>query len=444
MNGSGPFQGRLSRIRSGRAAAKGHRKTASRRRRRAGPLWIALALASLVTLTGCWDMLPIEDLGFANLIYVDRSPDGRVHTEIELTNPTDLPQPGGGGPSSGGPSSGGGGGGGGGGGQSSTPAFEIKSSGINLAQALRAADLRSINRLYTGHIQVLLVGEGEAKADLSDALDYFERDAKSRVIQWVYIVDRSDVRSVMSQLTVPAQGYPANAIALFSLHMESASNVRPVRLYQLVSALAAPERDVAIPVLAVACPGQTFTIKAVALFRGPHLVGTLSVPDAVGLVWIRRQVRFEDFAVPCPSHPSDPAAAITLQAMGDGAKVKAVFTQSPSGQRLLTGLDVHLFSMARVSQSPAECPINYAIAAQRDRVSQAAAQTVLNVVSHSVEQAQKMKSDPFGFGTAVRIADPGLWTRIAPDWADRLFPSLPITIHVRIRLDDTGGLYRPL
>ncbi len=397
-----------------------------------------LLAAGLLGLTGCWDMLAVEDLGFVNLVYLDRLPNGRVVARIQVTNPSSLPTPGGGNPS------GSGGGAGGGTSQAATPVYQIYGTGLNVAQALRAADLASINRLYTGHIQVLLVGEHEARTDLAEALDFFERNPKSRTIQWVYIVEPADVNRILGQLTVPSTGYPANAISNFSLHMESASNLRPVRLYQLTDVLATPERDVAIPILTLTTPARIYTIKGMALFRGPHWVGTLSVPDAAGLTWLRHQIRFQDFTVPCPFHPAQPSADLTLQTMGATLKAHPLFNTNRAGQRLLKSIDVHLFAMVRVSESPPACPVSYEKPRQHDAVSQMAAQTVLTVVSTSIEKAKRIGSDPFGFGTYVRIADPALWTRIGPSWANQIFPAVPITLHVRIRLDDTGGLYRPL
>lgn len=404
--------------------------------RRRPLLWIATALASLLVLTGCWDMLPIEDLAFANLIYLDRH-DGQVQARIEITDPSSLPNPGGGNPSSSGE-------GGGGGGQAGQPAYEIDGSGVNVAQALRSADLDSVNRLYTGHLQVLLIGAGEAKDDLPEALDYFDRDAKSRVIQWVYLVEKPDTEPIFQELDVPAGEYPANAISNFSLHMESSSNVRPVRLYQLAAILPDPERDATVPILTLTRPAKVFTIKGVALYRKTKWVGTLTVPQAAGIVWIRHQIRFQDFAIPCPMDPTHRSANITLQALGDAVKVQPIFTLRPDGQRVLTSLHVHLFAMARVSESPFTCRVDYGIPKQREAVTEAAAQTIVNLVSESVARAKAVGSDPFGFGTAVRIADPALWTQIAPVWDDKVFPALPVTIRVRIRLADTGGLYRPL
>ncbi|MGQ9497896.1 MAG: Ger(x)C family spore germination protein [Desulfotomaculales bacterium] len=61
------------------------------------PLRLALALLSLLilTLTGCWDLREVEDLGYVMAMAVDRASGNKVRVIVQIPNPRVV---GGGGP----------------------------------------------------------------------------------------------------------------------------------------------------------------------------------------------------------------------------------------------------------------------------------------------------------------------------------------------------------
>lgn len=384
-------------------------------------LWLG---AALVGLTACWDIMPIEDLGFANLVYVDRTRTGQVEVQADVLVPAALQS----GISSGNPSGGGGGGGGGG------AVLKATGQGADTAAALHNAERRSVQRLYTGHIQALLVGEGEARGHMADVLDYFDRNPRSRVIDWLYVVAHRDEAAVRNLTSTSSNADPASSLVTYSYQLEEASDLHPTRVYEVLGLMAGGDQGAAVPTLGVDPIAHSYQATGLALFRGDRWVGTMTLDQSRALPWLLHQVRSQELTLPCPL-PGPQNGVVTVQTMGG---TRRILPQWTAGR--LSGLAVALSSTVRLSEVGGRCALDVAQPRDRDLLETAASAAILRTVTGGLRYARSVGADPFGFGQAVRIASPAEWSRIGADWADRVFPSLPVDVTVHVALDDSGEL----
>ncbi|WP_269765888.1 Ger(x)C family spore germination C-terminal domain-containing protein [Domibacillus aminovorans] len=59
-------------------------------------------------------------------------------------------------------------------------------------------------------------------------------------------------------------------------------------------------------------------------------------------------------------------------------------------------------------------------------------------IEKAVQQAQKNKSDIFGFGEVVHRTDPKAWKKLEKEWNDRTFAELEVDVKVEALIRSTG------
>jgi len=388
----------------------------SERRRMLPRMLLAATMAAALLLAGCWDMRPVERLALVNLLLVDRTASGKVVVDAEVTSMTKSSS------SGSGTSSGSSGGG---------SIAHVRGEGATPFQAFRAAGLSTVKRPYIGHIQVVLVGEREAKGHLGEVVDMFARDPQARMIAWIFAVGEQDIAHVMGT-TAPGAAYPAEGIVELALQSLDMSPARPTRLYEVATLLATDEHGVAIPVLSTAQGTEGFRIAGLALFRHQTWAGTLSVDQATGYAWLAGAAHLKSATVACGKAASS-ADLVSYDIVREGKRVTPVV--DPHGG--LVGIHVALQGTARIRQVSGNCAVGGSLASHQ-AIRQAIARQVWQQAATALDVARASGTDPFGFGTAVRIGSPEIWQAMASRWADEVLPRLPVAVDVLVDLDGAG------
>jgi len=164
----------------------------------------ALAAASLLLLTGCWDRLEIEERAVVLAIAIDIAkpdevgkmsmiqssnrtgdahipvPEGKtVRVTAQIAVPGRIPLgPGG---------TGGSGGGGGSSGSSSSPVWVLDSFGYTIDEAIQSMQQEVADRLFFGHLRVIVVSEEYARRGTGNLSDYLRRNPEVRRLAWLVV-----------------------------------------------------------------------------------------------------------------------------------------------------------------------------------------------------------------------------------------------------------------
>ena len=135
---------------------------------------IILSVFSLLLTSGCWDAIEIEKRAVVVALAVDQSPLGHK-VSIQIPNPRKTV--------------GGGGGeddGGGGGGAGAVELFSEE--GRTLQEAFMQIENETNFPLFTGHTQILLIGEELAKNGTRDLIEGLRRNQQIRRHLWPVII----------------------------------------------------------------------------------------------------------------------------------------------------------------------------------------------------------------------------------------------------------------
>ncbi|HZG86078.1 Ger(x)C family spore germination protein [Paenibacillus sp.] len=257
----------------------------------------ALALVLLVPLAGCWDRLEIEERAVVLAIAVDIAesheaenesyiqedalkennntplPDGHlIRLTAQIAVPGRIPL---------GPGEGGGGGGASGG---QEPVWVLESVGHTIEDAVEALQQEVADRLFFGHLRVIVISEDVARRGTSNINDYLRRNPEIRRLAWLVVSkeNASEYLKAAPQLErVPALYLMAtldNAVQMGRYPME------PIGSFWIK--LSSKGREANLPYLQIE-DKDNVRLAGLAYFKNDKLAGvtkTLEIALYMGLI----------------------------------------------------------------------------------------------------------------------------------------------------------------
>ena len=377
---------------------------------------------------GCWDRIEVTELAIISGVALDQAGPQSVRMTVSIVAPTRVRTPGSGA-----------------GEASPSPDVVISAEGRTVVDAAVALQAKTGRRLFWGHIEVILVGEALARQGLAPVFDFFARHRQPRLRTLVAVVpgDASDVLATMAVIE------PSTAAAVTRL-----AELHPAALITLKDFLAdrlEQGREAVVPIIRVASRGaaQPGTLQispdkepdpppsvqrdplqpelvGLAVFRGDRVVGYLDWSESVALLWVRSQSIVSSVTVPLGS--TDQHVSLTI--------VRSATEMRPrfEGDRIV--MEMRLFGEHDLIEDTA------GVDTDSPRVVKLIEQELAEAISQSVRRAiaklqKEFRSDAFGFGAAVRRADPARWRELSARW-DTVFPDVVVELEVQTFIRRVG------
>jgi len=377
---------------------------------------VALLAVLLHLLTGCWDRIEVNDVAYVNTATLDLTPEGRVRLAIQLVVPAASPGPGGSG------------------GAGRQPPYVMAGEGDTVGSALRSVQEAVPRRLFWGHMQAVVLGEDLARQGIGPYLSFFarQREPRGRVTM---LICRGEAGRIWASR-------PALEATLGEVLREMPTFVGtiPANLSDVLTTLndqgidpAMPAIDVVEAAAAVPEAPSELQIRAigVAALQQDRLVGFLGRDAARVVMWIRgRQLRPTPhlLQVPLPSgNGRKPLATVELRYEDMDVR--------PTTEQGRLAVDVLTYGEGVIVETMA--PIDLAKPEVIRQMEHNTAQTLVRQLADTLEQAQSLRSDVFGFGRAIHRTQPARWSTMKRNWRER-FPDLVVRYHASIRISGGG------
>lgn len=356
----------------------------------------ALMLALVLLTTGCWDVMPVEELGFVTLILMDHDPKGQVHLVLHLADA--------------------------GAATSKGPGEEpvtLEATGSTFFEALHTLDEKSSRHLFFGVLQGLVVTERAATTSaILSALDFFIRDVRSRDIPRLYLV-RDDDFQALAKIEITEAEFVGRSLSTQSLLADLFSDIKPIRFYEFARESLTEGRAPMVPVLKPSQNHVTFAGQAV--FYQGRFVGELPADALWGVPWISRIPPLESYA--CLKMGQDCVGVLFAE------RSKGI---TPIRERgVLRGFRLSLRANL-VVQAVEKGEFDLLDAKSLDLLTKTAAQKVLSDVTATLRATQAMGVDVGGFGFRLHQVDDKMFEAIKDRWDKEIYPQIPIEVSVSI------------
>ncbi|WP_040197214.1 Ger(x)C family spore germination protein [Candidatus Soleaferrea massiliensis] len=363
-------------------------------------------------LTGCWSYHELNDYAVVVGVGIDKAESGNVLLTAQIAKPSALAKDSKGG------------------GSQEKAYWNITNEAETIFSTVRSYTHESPRKLYFQHNKVLIFSREVAEEGVQKYIDFFVRDNETRIITWVLVADKdkpSDILDIERGLEkvpainidklVEAQQYNAETYSMKLLPF----------LQRLMSKTTAP----VAPLIEISGEGeeQKIVISGSAVFKKGKLVGQLNKTETRGLLWVDGEVKSGIIVVECP----DGEGKVDLEIM------EASSTVTPEIKDGNISIKIEIKEQSNLgSQSCAENLATSEIL----KLGEKNASAIRNEITASVEKAQKLNADVFGFGEAVQRKYPGQWKELESKWDD-IFPNIQVEIEVDAELYGTGKIGEP-
>lgn len=396
----------------------------------------ATLLFILLLSAGCWDHQPPETAAFIHMVGIDRNPENPA--EMTVTQMIALPSA----------LVAGGAGGGGGSQPEGTPYYLLSSTGSAVEGALLAGmdHLSRLPRLE--HMIALVLGEDFARDGVGPTISWALRHPQVRPGAWLLVSEKSaqmflDARPALDPL-------PGAAIAGLLRHADRIPSTMPVKIYEFAQTMLSPRRDGFAPLVRRVNPlltrvppgfeqqpfvgvGSSDTqsmdtqiqIIGMAIFSGDRMVGTLTGPDASGMVWLAGTSK-APVSVPHPQRSGHFLSALAID-------TKTRNTADLRGDRLVLLVDVS------VTMDAWEAGIlePVAVGTYVSEIEQALEEEIERDIRRTLAALRSMRADTFGFAEQLYRSAPADWHRIAAVWDD-MYEQAAVEVTVDVHLRRSG------
>lgn len=393
---------------------------------------VVVLLLAVPFTTGCWDRVEIEQRATVLGLAVDvpeasdtqepldvTHPPGQSHIKpmVELTAhiavPGRIPL---------GP---GGGSGGGGGEQGEKAIWTIQADGENIADALTNMQQQVAERIFLGHLRMIIVSETYARQGLETLNDYLRRNAEIRRSTWL-AVSKGRASDIMA-LTPPLERVPTLYLLATMDRAKDSGKLPDIFVGRFWTLVSSDGQEGYLPYVTVK-QEQDLKIDGLAYFRKNVMVGATTPFQIMVLMQVLGE---------------NPAGYSVPYAMPDGTVVISAFRRlSRIHTTIENGVPTARVSMhvdTNVSESD-DSRINLQDPKVINMITNEINKNIENSCLQLIQETQKNKADIFGFGENIRAKHPRFWQNHIKNKAgwEAVYPSLKVQIKVSSRIHRMG------
>jgi spore germination protein KC len=376
---------------------------------------ILILVMSLPILSACWNQKELTDLAFVMALGIDRGEDDLYHMSFQLVNPGNV---------SAGQTGGGQG----------LPIAVYKSTGRTVTEAARNATKKVSRRLYYAHTNLVVVSEEVARDRnlMLNLLDAFARDPEFRTTTEFLIARDTTAEQLVSTLTIldklPVSKITKELKATEAMKGENFS----VSIDDLIDGIVSSGKE---PVLNgyrligmqeeanKATNLQKTTTDAflaadgMAVIKDGALIDWIESTKARGVIWVLDKAKSTDITIKWKGKKN----ALSIVPIRSKTKVSTIFK---NGKPVI---NIKVENEGWVSE--ANTAIDLMDPKVIGKIEKLVEKEIKKEIQSSVKEAQKLRTDIFGFGDSVHKANPKLWKKLKGNWND-YFADIEVNVKV--------------
>lgn len=298
-------------------------------------------------------------------------------------------------------------------GEGTEPPQVFSGAAGTVSGACLALQGRGNAHIFYGHVGQLLLGEEQARLDVTEPLDYVERDVEMRLDTELLVVKGN---TALAAISAAATENESAADRLETLEQDAAdiSAFMPRTVKDVLAGLA---QNGAAFAPAMTAAGEELAPAGYAIFKETALAGWAEGDAARGVNLIMGRTDADVLELTLPA-----GEKVALRLVGVKTKVYPVFRGD-----VLSGLEISCAVEANVAQAPDTLELAQGDAAERLRAALAA--TVERRVRAAASLSQSLDADFMGLGKRAGLSAPWRWAALQEQWG-AAFSALPVSVRV--------------
>ncbi|WP_213583401.1 Ger(x)C family spore germination protein [Paenibacillus sp. J2TS4] len=385
---------------------------------------LGFILLSLL-LTGCWSRRELNDLAIQVAVGIDKS-DDLFHLTAQVVEPGEVAKK---------DSSG-----------ARSPVTTYSATGRSLIETYRKMTTTSPRRIYGAHLRMIVLSEEVAREGLNKVMDLFSRDHEFRTDFYVVVAKNTKAENILKIIT-PLEKIPANRL-LNSLETSEKywAPVLGISLHELINDIVSDGRQPVLTALELKgdlevgkteqnvkeiAPEAILHYVGLAIFKQDKLIGWFDEENSKGVTYLRNKVKNTIGVLPC----LDKEGEINIEVARSNAKIKPELKDGAP--------QIHVELKVEANISEVSCSIDLTQRSTLTKLERLMEHHLEKMIRSSVRQAQKMKSDVFGFGEEFHRSEPEYWATVKNNW-NQIFAKMPVQLKVEVKVRHSGTIGNPI
>ncbi|PZT54173.1 hypothetical protein DN757_18540 [Paenibacillus silvae] len=380
------------------------------------PLFIAMTLV----MTGCWSRIEVNDISIVTAMAIDKQTDGNIQIALQIPIPSRLSSSGSAGNGT----------------EKSPSALLVSEKGSTIMDAYRRLEEKLSRRVFFSQLRFVIIGEQAARDGIQPLLDFFVRGNTSRPRSYVLFSEGQGID--MLKLSSALERYSTEVIR----EEEKLGTGLQVMQSEFVDMLSSKGMAAVAAKVTMRKPDpsdhrgpdsnpnnkDTPAIAGTAVIRQGKLVGWLNEEETRGLLWMKDKLKKGVITTDVPKERG--GGKISVQIIKGKTKLKA----------LLQGYNVKFVATVRTKCELLENSSQLDASNPQDLryMGSLLEKNLEKRIQDTVDRAQKLKADIFGFGNMLYQSHPSVWNgHFKDEWAS-VFSQMEILTSTQVTIVRTG------
>lgn len=390
---------------------------------------LIVLLLCIVLIMGCGNNRELKDLAIVMAMGVDKVPSKKEYrVSFQIVNSSEVLTGGAGGSSG-----------------RAVPVTIYSGTGNNIFDTIRNTSQKVPRQLFFAHLRMVVIGETLAKEGVKELFDFFERSKETRLTTHVLVARKSTAESIISTIT-PLEAIPANSIVgkLETTEKVWSKNV-DMNIHDVINSLTSEGREIIISGVRIVGdqrqgikksnneqtkPLAYAQIKEIALFKEGKLKRWLDSDEARGVIWIRDKMK-------------STIVNLDYKEKKDCVGIEVIRSKTDVKAEVRHGVPViHIKIREEGNISELRCAVDPSEPDETKKLQDEWIEETKKEVMAAVKAAQNEKSDIFGFGEALNLANPEAWEKMKKDW-NQIFAICQVNVEVDAFIRRSGMRMEP-
>lgn len=382
-------------------------------------IFFIIIIISVNLLVGCWSKKELSDIAITSAIGIDKMEDEYLVT-AQIINPSEVA------------------------GNKPSDRSEVstyRTTGKTIFEALRKLTHSAPRKIYLGHMMILMIGEELAKEGIGEILDFFSRDSEVRTDFYMVIAKDSKATDLLNILT-PLERIPGHKIhyALETAEKSWAS-IKTVQLDELISILVSDGKEAVITsISSTGNPESANTsdnvkevdasniiiVDKIAVLNGDKVVGWLNQDESHGYNAIIGNIKNSVITIPCEKEGN-----LAVEILRTKSSIKSKIEDGTPKINIKFEMEANIADV--------ECDTDITSLEEIRKIEKTLENEMKKHIKSSIEKAQSLESDVFGFGLDIYRKHPKEFKKLKDNW-DEEFKNIDVNIDVKAEIKGTGTI----
>lgn len=388
-------------------------------------LKILIIIILLFSLCGCYNYRELNEIAIVSAIGIDKTDDG-YKMAVQIMNTKKEGQD---------TNSSG-----------SQPKFIVYTAeGKTIQGILRDFVLESPRRLYTTHLQLLVISEDLAKDGISDILDWFARDSESRKQFYVLVSENNQTEDILNTLTSLETLNSKKITSNIDTDTRFLGVAEQTTFENVLATYLNDKQELVLPSIRLegdsdageknsnieqSSPKTQIFLSPLAVFKDDKMLGYLTKEESIAMSFIKNKLKSTVIDYKCSDNDYISSEIISSKT-----------SLQPDISSNKPKVTIKINGKANINEINCDWDLenNETIL----KINKMLEQKIENIINDSIDSiSQRFDSDIFGFKDLFYKKDPKYYKTIKDQLTDENLKKLDVKVEVDMSLPQKGNILR--